>query len=90
MQVRAIASAARHFEGSGPHPRPEIMVPLVSMTTELAQLRSVIERVIDDVERENTVELDIPIGTTIELPRACVTANERAQHALLSSFAQTT
>ena len=86
MQVRAIASAAATLKAQGLDPRPEIMVPLVSMTTELAQLRSVIERVIDDVERENTVELDIPIGTMIELPRACVTANEIAQHADFFSF----
>ncbi len=86
MQVRAIASAAATLKAQGLDPRPEIMVPLVSMTTELAQLRSVIERVIDDVERENTAELDIPIGTMIELPRACVTANEIAQHADFFSF----
>ena len=86
MQVRAIASAAATLKAQGLDPRPEIMVPLVSMTSELAQLRSVIERVIDDVERENTVELDIPIGTMIELPRACVTANEIAQHADFFSF----
>ena len=86
MQVRAIASAAATLKAQGLDPRPEIMVPLVSMTTELAQLRSVIERVIEDVERENTVELDIPIGTMIELPRACVTANEIAQHADFFSF----
>ena len=86
MQVKAIASAAATLKAEGLDPRPEIMVPLVSMTTELEQMRDVIQRVIEDVERENTVQLDIPIGTMIELPRACVTADDIARHADFFSF----
>ena len=86
MQVKAIASAAATLKAEGLDPRPEIMVPLVSMVSELAEMRGVIERVIEDVERDKSIELDIPIGTMIELPRACVTADEIAAHADFFSF----
>ena len=82
MQVRAIASAAAVLKRDrGLDPRPEIMVPLVSATPEHVQTREVAEQVIAEVEREYGVELDIPIGTMIELPRACLVADEIARHA---------
>ena len=53
MQVRAIASAAAALKrDEGLDPRPEIMVPLVSVTREHVQVRDVIEGVIGQVERE--------------------------------------
>ncbi len=81
MQVKAIASAAATLKAEGLNPKPEIMVPLVSLTSELEEMRAVIEHVIEDVERDKTVQLDIPIGTMIELPRACVVADDIARHA---------
>ncbi|MDY2777462.1 MAG: pyruvate, phosphate dikinase [Collinsella sp.] len=82
MQVRAIASAAARLKrDEGLDPRPEIMVPLVSITQEHVQVRRVIEDVLAEVSREFGVELVIPVGTMLELPRACVVADEIAQHA---------
>ena len=81
MQVRAVASAAARLKLEGFDPRPEIMIPLVSITEEHVQTRAVAERVIMDVEAEYGVKLDIPIGTMIELPRACLVADEIAAHA---------
>ena len=81
MQVRAIVSAAAELKASGRDPRPEIMVPLVSHVNEQIAMRGVIEAVIEEVSRSRGVELAIPIGTMIELPRACVTADEIAEHA---------
>ena len=66
---------------SGVDPRPEIMVPLVSITAEHVQTREVIERVIAEVSVEEGVELNIPVGTMLELPRACMVADEIAQYA---------
>lgn len=57
------------------------MVPLVSITAEHVQTREVIERVIAEVSAEEGVELNIPVGTMLELPRACMVADEIAQHA---------
>ena len=81
MQVRAVATAAARLIKEGVDPRPEIMVPLVSITAEHVQTREVIERVIAEVSAEEGVELDIPVGTMLELPRACMVADEIAHHA---------
>ena len=80
MQVRAIATAAAQLKKEGLDPRPEIMVPLVSMNSEFEAVREVAEQVIDEVQRAQGVELDLPIGTMIELPRACVTSDEIAKN----------
>lgn len=81
MQVRAVATAAARLIKEGVDPRPEIMVPLVSITAEHVQTREVIEHVIAEVSAEEGVELNIPVGTMLELPRACMVADEIAQHA---------
>ncbi len=81
MQVRAVATAAARLLKEGFDPRPQIMVPLVAITQEHVQTREVIERVIDEVSAEEGVRLDIPVGTMLELPRACMVADEIAAHA---------
>ncbi len=86
MQVRAIATAAARLKKEGLNPQPEIMIPLVSVLPELATLREVAEAVIAEVSVAEGVELEIPIGTMIELPRAAVTANEIATVADFFSF----
>jgi pyruvate,orthophosphate dikinase len=86
MQVRAIASATCTLIEQGKKPLPEIMIPLVSIVTELEILRGEAEQVLSEVSTERGVELDIPIGTMIELPRAAVTADEIATVADFFSF----
>ena len=82
MQVRAVATAAARLKrDEGLDPRPEVMVPLVALTEEQVQMRSVAEDVIAEVERELGVELSIPVGTMVELPRACLMAEQISQHA---------
>ena len=81
MQVRAVATAAARLRKEGSDPRPQIMVPLVAITEEHVQTRAVIERVIAEVAAEEGVELDIPVGAMLELPRACMVADEIAAHA---------
>ena len=84
MQVRAIATAAAQLKKEGLDPQPEIMIPLV--VPELAKLRELAEQVIAEVSEEQGVELTIPVGTMIELPRAAVTADEIATQADFFSF----
>ncbi len=86
MQVRAIATATAKLKREGFDPKPEIMVPLVSVAPELAKLRAVAEETIAEVAEAEGVELDIPVGTMIELPRAAVTADEIARYADFFSF----
>ena len=86
MQARAITLAACQLKKQGKDPRPEIMIPLVSVKAELEILRAECERVVADVQSECGVQIDIPIGTMIELPRAAVTADEIAEVADFFSF----
>ena len=86
MQVRAIATAAARLKKEGLSPEPEVMIPLVSVLPELETLRGECEAVIAQVCEEEGVELDIPIGTMIELPRAAVTTDEIATKADFFSF----
>ncbi len=86
MQVSAITTAMARLKKEGLDPKPEIMIPLVSVVTELDQLRAECEQVIAEVCEEEGVELEIPIGTMIELPRAAITADEIATKADFFSF----
>lgn len=86
MQVRAIALAACQLKAQGLDPRPEIMIPLVSVVAELETLRAESEAIVAQVQAEQDCSFEIPIGTMIELPRACVTADEIANVADFFSF----
>jgi pyruvate,orthophosphate dikinase len=80
MQVRAIAKAARAVREDGGDPVVEIMVPLVAFAPELRKMRAMIEA---ELAGE---EFHIPIGTMIELPRACAVADKIAADADFFSF----
>ena len=86
MQVRAIAEAAAARIKQGGRPRPEIMIPLVGTVQELEIIRDEAVRVVREVAAEHGVELDFPIGTMIELPRAALTAGQIAESAEFFSF----
>ena len=86
LQVRAIATATAELKARGLDPKPEIMIPLVSTAEELALVRAQVEQVIGEVEKKYGTELDIPVGTMIELPRAAVTADEIGKFADFFSF----
>ncbi|MEW5707030.1 MAG: pyruvate, phosphate dikinase [Actinomycetota bacterium] len=86
MQVRAIMEAACQLKKEGGDPRVEIMIPLVSLVSELDTLRKESEEVIGEVLAKCGVEVDYKIGTMIEVPRAAVTADEIAKVADFFSF----
>ncbi len=86
MQVRAICEAACLVAAEGFDPQPEIMVPLVGTTNELALQRRTIERTIEQVFAECDRRVAYSIGTMIELPRAALVAGEIARHADFFSF----
>jgi pyruvate,orthophosphate dikinase len=82
MQVRAIVRAAKAVgERTGAPPLVEIMHPLVGFAEELRRLRALTERI---AAEEPSVEYRC--GTMIELPRACVRADEIAEVADFCSF----
>jgi pyruvate,orthophosphate dikinase len=83
MQVRAIVRAARAVEErGGDAPLVEIMHPLVGFAEELRRLRELTV----DVAAEEAHDLEYLCGTMIELPRACIRADEIAEHADFFSF----
>ncbi|MAD81204.1 MAG: pyruvate, phosphate dikinase [Planctomycetaceae bacterium] len=87
MQVRAIVEAAIACQADGVDAHPEIMIPLVGTATELKLLRGLTEETIAEVKKEKGVsDLDILIGTMIEIPRAALTADEVAEYADFFSF----
>jgi len=86
MQVRAITKAACQLKKQGKDPRPEIMIPLVSVKAELETLRREAEEIIAQVEAEEGVEVGILIGTMIELPRAAICAKSIGKVADFFSF----
>jgi pyruvate,orthophosphate dikinase len=86
MQVRAIADAVVRRLRDGGTPRAEIMIPLVGTVEELRLARAETQRVLTEVTAETGIELDCPIGTMIELPRAALTAARIATAADFFSF----
>jgi pyruvate,orthophosphate dikinase len=82
MQVRAICRAAIAVEErTGDAPLVEIMHPLVGFGEELHRLRAITVATAADEG-----ELEYLVGTMIELPRACIRADEIAEHADFFSF----
>ena len=87
MQTRAVIEAAievKQEDGYDIH--PEIMIPLVGEVKELAYVKKVVLDTAKKVMDEKGVELDVKVGTMIEIPRAAVTADEIAKEAQFFSF----
>ena len=87
MQTRAILEAAIEVEEEeGIEARPEIMVPLVAFKRELDLQKEVIDRVAAQVFAEKGHSISYKVGTMMEIPRACLTADDIAQTAEFFSF----
>ena len=87
MQVSAIIDAAIEVkQDKGYDIKPEIMVPLVGQIQEFKQVKDQIEVLVQDRLEEAQVDLDYSIGTMIEIPRACLIADQLAQEADFFSF----
>ncbi|WP_369123656.1 pyruvate, phosphate dikinase [Bremerella sp. TYQ1] len=88
MQVTAIVEAAIECKKKRINAKPEIMIPLVGTSAELALLREKTEETIEKTKEAQGYkgELEILIGTMIEIPRAALTADEVSEHAEFFSF----
>jgi pyruvate,orthophosphate dikinase len=86
MQIEAIIRAACALVKAGRDPRPEIMVPLVGIVEEMKRLRGRIDAILDRVRAEEGVDLHVPVGTMIEVPRAALVADRIAEWADFFSF----
>lgn len=86
MQVQAIFEAAILCKKEGIEVFPEIMIPLIGHVNELKLARLMLEGVAQDVMKRENTKVEYKFGTMIEIPRACVTANEIAEYAEFFSF----
>jgi len=86
MQVRAIFEAACNMANQGVVVKPEIMIPLTGHVNELKVIQPQLVKIAKDVMAEKGVEVEYKFGTMIEIPRACVTADEVASVAEFFSF----
>jgi len=89
MQVKAIFLAALELIEEGMKPeeiKPEIMIPLVGHREELARMRKLVEETAAEVLGSREKELPYLVGTMIELPRACLVADQLAEVADFFSF----
>lgn len=86
MQAEAIMESAVivHDEGIAVH--PEIMIPLIATKSELSYIKKEIKQVIHAIFDRERMVLPYDIGTMIEIPRACVTADEIAEESQFFSF----
>lgn len=86
MQARAIFEAACNVKLAGIDVKPEIMIPLVSFLTELRAQAKIVHGVAEKVFAEKQAKFDYLVGTMIELPRACIAADQIAREAQFFSF----
>jgi len=88
MQTRAVIEAAINVQKKHPEWKmlPEIMIPLIGEAEELAFVRDIVVKVADEIIAASGVKLDYLVGTMMEIPRACVTADAVAANADFFSF----
>ncbi len=86
MQARAILEAAVEVKKKGIEVEPEIMIPLTTGVKEMKNQGDIVRRVAEEVFAAKGVKVDYMVGTMIELPRACLVADQIAQDAEFFSF----
>ncbi|MGI6758861.1 MAG: pyruvate, phosphate dikinase [Bacilli bacterium] len=87
MQTRAVIEAAINVTKEGNFTvKPEIMIPLVGEVKELEYIKKIVDETAKKVMEEQGLTLEYKVGTMIEIPRACLTADEIAEKADFFSF----
>ncbi|CAN1607854.1 K01006 ppdK; pyruvate, orthophosphate dikinase [Candidatus Pelagibacterales bacterium] len=87
MQCRAIFEALYELQKQKVEAViPEIMIPLVATEREIEILRGLVDRIAQEVQKNNNFKVDYLVGTMIELPRAALNAKNIAKHADFFSF----
>lgn len=86
MQTKAIINAAIEVKKEGLNVEPEIMIPLVGALNEFRVVKNIIVETANSIIEESNVDLKYTVGTMIEIPRACLIADEIAREADFFSF----
>ncbi|HNX64956.1 MAG TPA: pyruvate, phosphate dikinase [Oscillospiraceae bacterium] len=88
MQTRAVIRAAINVQKAHADWKlvPEIMIPLVGEVKELKFVKDIVVKVADEEIAAAGSNLKYEVGTMIEIPRACLTADEIAKEAEFFCF----
>ena len=87
MQTRAVMEAAIEVKNEkGYDIVPELMIPLVGEVKELKFVKEIVVETAEKVKAEMKSDIKYSIGTMIEIPRACLTADLVAEEAEFFSF----
>nr|WP_216656369.1 MULTISPECIES: pyruvate, phosphate dikinase [unclassified Enterococcus] len=86
MQVTAIIKSAIKHWREGLRITPKIMIPLIAEASELILVKQQLIEQIQTIFQAESIEIPYEIGTMIELPRACLVANDLAENADFFSF----
>lgn len=86
MQAEAIIESAIIVHNEGIDVHPEIMIPLITTKNELSYIKKELQQAVQAIFDKEQVVIPYDIGTMIEIPRACVTADEIAEEAAFFSF----
>ncbi len=88
MQTRAVIRAAINVQNAHPdwNVVPEIMIPLVGEIKELKFVKNLVVATADEEIANAKANLKYEVGTMIEIPRACITADDIAKEAEFFCF----
>ena len=86
MQAHAIVGAAAKLKKEGMNPKVELMIPLVSNLEEFLNQKNIILEAKNEIINKSGLKINLKIGTMIEVPRACLVAEEIAKEADFFSF----
>ena len=88
MQTAAVIKAAINVQKKHPEWNlvPEIMIPLVGEIKELKFVKNVVVATADAIIAQSGIDLKYEVGTMIEIPRACITADDIAKEAEFFCF----
>ncbi|MGY5875240.1 MAG: pyruvate, phosphate dikinase [Candidatus Thorarchaeota archaeon] len=86
MQVRAILEAGAEMIKAGKDVDLEIMIPVTVGAAELKTMKLAVDKVYEEVRKEQGMDIPFMLGTMIEIPRACMRAGDMAESAEFFSF----
>ena len=86
MQAHAIIGAAVRLKKEGKNPKVELMIPLVSNLKEFLNQKKIVLEAKNKIIGKSGLKINLKIGTMIEVPRACLVAEDIAKEADFFSF----
>ena len=86
MQTTAVIEAAINVSKRGINVKPEIMIPLISDTKEFEYVKKIVINTANEIIKKSGIDISFMVGTMMEIPRACLIADQIAEKAEFFSF----